>query len=121
MSDKITLMEHKLANLEDRSRSNNLRLRGVPESVTQAELPAYVRGLLRAYGLVVPPDMLQVGRAHRVPRPRHLPDTTPRDVLIRIHYFHIKEHILHESRNKSKPHEDFPTVHLFTDLSAATL
>ncbi|CAH2330821.1 Hypothetical predicted protein, partial [Pelobates cultripes] len=69
----------------------------------------------------VPANILLVDRAHRVPCPSHLPDTTPRDVLIRVHYYYVKEHILRASRNKAKPPEDYPTVHLFTDISAVTL
>ncbi|CAH2318362.1 Hypothetical predicted protein [Pelobates cultripes] len=65
--------------------------------------------------------MLLVDRMHRVPWPRHLPDTAPKDVLLRAHYYHIKEHILRASRNKVKPPEEYPMVKLFTDLSSATL
>ncbi|CAH2282207.1 Hypothetical predicted protein [Pelobates cultripes] len=40
-ADNKHLME-KLADLEDHSRRNNIRVRGVPETVTQEELPAYL-------------------------------------------------------------------------------
>ncbi|CAH2276784.1 Hypothetical predicted protein [Pelobates cultripes] len=36
-------------------------------------------------------------------------------------YFHVKELVLTASRNRSHPHEDYPTVKIFNDLSAATL
>ncbi|CAH2253325.1 Hypothetical predicted protein [Pelobates cultripes] len=65
--------------------------------------------------------MLLVDRIHCIPKPRHLPDSTPRDILLGVHYFHRKEHIQRASRNKVKPHGDYPTVRIFNDLSAATL
>ncbi|CAH2296663.1 Hypothetical predicted protein, partial [Pelobates cultripes] len=79
---------------------NNLRLRGVPESVLHMDLQAYIRGLLRDYAPDIPADMLLIDRVHRVPKPRHLPDSTP-------HYFHIKELVLRACCNKSTPHEEY--------------
>ncbi|CAH2250791.1 Hypothetical predicted protein [Pelobates cultripes] len=69
----------------------------------------------------IPEEMLLLDRVHRIPKPRHLSDATPRDVLTKVYYFHIKEIILITSRNKSTPHQDYPTVKLFADLSATTL
>ncbi|CAH2283542.1 Hypothetical predicted protein, partial [Pelobates cultripes] len=56
-----------------------------------------------------------------IPRLKFLPDTAPRDVLLRAHYYHIMEHILRASRNKLKPPAYYPTVKIFADLSATTL
>ncbi|CAH2224271.1 Hypothetical predicted protein [Pelobates cultripes] len=114
-------MEARMADYEVRARRNNLRLRGVPESILQDELPIFVRGLLHAYAPDIPADMLLVDRVHRVPKPSYLPDSTPRDVLIRAHFYHIKELILKTHRSKPNPHEEYPTVRILADLSAATL
>ncbi|CAH2294067.1 Hypothetical predicted protein [Pelobates cultripes] len=65
--------------------------------------------------------MLLVDRIHRLPRPRFLPETAPRDVLLRMHYYHIKELILKSSRNKATPLEGYPNLLIFADLSASTL
>ncbi|CAH2292404.1 Hypothetical predicted protein [Pelobates cultripes] len=110
LEEKLLLTESKLADMEDRSRRNNLPLRGVPESVFPAVLQEYVRGLLRAYAPKIPADMLLLERVPRVSSPCHLPDSSPRDVLLRAHYYHVKEHILHASRNKPKPPEDYAAV-----------
>ncbi|CAH2284411.1 Hypothetical predicted protein [Pelobates cultripes] len=110
-----------MADAEDRSRRNNLRLRGVPESVMPNDLPAYVQGLLRAYAPDIPTDMFLIDRVHRVPKPRNLPGTIPRDVLLRAHYYHIKEAVLRASRTRSEPHENYATIKILADLSAATL
>ncbi|CAH2283384.1 Hypothetical predicted protein [Pelobates cultripes] len=121
LEEKVEKLDAQMADAEDRARRNNIRLRGVPESVQQADLQAYVRGLLRAYAPDIPADMMLIDRIHRIPKPTYLPDSTPRDVLFRAHFFHIKELVLKASRTREKPHEDYPAVKLFNDLSAATL
>ncbi|CAH2252488.1 Hypothetical predicted protein, partial [Pelobates cultripes] len=116
LEQKVTQIEARMADVEDRSRRNNLRLRGVSETALPGDLQAYVRGLMRAYIPEITADMMLVDRVHRVPKPRNLPDTTPR-----AHYFHIKEAVLRTSRNRATPHEDYPSVKIMADLSAATL
>ncbi|CAH2254193.1 Hypothetical predicted protein [Pelobates cultripes] len=117
-------MEHveaRVADQENRARRNNLRLRGVPETVLMDDLPIYVQGLLRAYAPDIPTDMLLMDRVHRVPKPKQLPDSVPRDVLLRVHFYHIKEHILRTHRSRADPHEDYSTIRIMADISAATL
>ncbi|CAH2276663.1 Hypothetical predicted protein [Pelobates cultripes] len=65
--------------------------------------------------------MLLLDRVHRVPRQRQIPDTSPRDVLLRAHYDHVKEHILTTSRNRTQPPEGYDKIQIFPDLSATTL
>ncbi|CAH2272776.1 Hypothetical predicted protein [Pelobates cultripes] len=121
LQQRMEAMEGKLADYEDRARRNNLRLRGVPESVQPDDLQLYVRGLMHAYAPDIPSDMLLVDRVHRVPKPKHLPDSAPRDVVLRAHYYHIKELVLRAHRSRQEPHEDYPSVLIMADLSAATL
>ncbi|CAH2301166.1 Hypothetical predicted protein [Pelobates cultripes] len=119
LEHKIATMEARMADAEDRSWRNNLRLRGVPESILPNDLQAYVQGLLRASALDIPTEMFLV--EHRVPKPRNLPDSIPRDVLLRAHYFHIKEAVLRASRNSTEPYGTYAKVKILADLSAATL
>ncbi|CAH2301167.1 Hypothetical predicted protein [Pelobates cultripes] len=84
----------KLADLVDRAHRNNLRLWGIFKTILPENLQAYVSGILQAYAPEILADMLLIDRIHCLPRPRFLPDTTPRDVLVRAHYYHIKEHVL---------------------------
>lgn len=41
-------------------------------------------------------------RAHRLAKPATLPDTIPRDIIARIHYFHIKEWAVAAARKIGK-------------------
>ncbi|CAH2325538.1 Hypothetical predicted protein [Pelobates cultripes] len=54
IEQKLTTMEMKHTDLEDRARRNNLRIRGIPETVLPENLQVYVRGLLQAHA----PDIL---------------------------------------------------------------
>ncbi|CAH2324965.1 Hypothetical predicted protein [Pelobates cultripes] len=114
-------MEARVADQEDRARRNNLRLRGVPETVLTDELQIYVQGLLLAYAPDIPTDMLLVDRVHRVTKPKQLPDSVPRDVLLRVHFYHIKELIPRTHHSRADPPEDYSTIRIMADISAATL
>lgn len=114
-------MAAKLADMEDRSRRNNIKFRGIPESITTNDLQGYIRQLLRT---LVPnaTDMeLTIDRAHRLPKPSFLPDTVPRDVLTRIHYYHIKEEAMRAIRKNPQLTGQFAGIALYTDLSQATI
>lgn len=43
--DDLEGIKAKLADMEDRSRRNNMKIRGIPESVQQGELKAYATAL----------------------------------------------------------------------------
>ncbi|CAH2252655.1 Hypothetical predicted protein [Pelobates cultripes] len=87
IEDRILQHELKLTDVEDRSRRNNIQLRGVPEEVEIKDLESYMRGLFLTILPDIPPEMLLLDRIHRLARPQHLPTSTPRDVQLRLHYY----------------------------------
>ncbi|CAH2250909.1 Hypothetical predicted protein [Pelobates cultripes] len=66
------------------------------------------------------PDQLLIDRAHRLRRPKHIPDTAVRDVIVRVHFFHVKKKLIRASRSPGLP-EPYQDLKIFADLSAATL
>lgn len=87
-------MRAKMADLEDRSRRNNIKLRGVPESILPVDLPRYAKELIH---LVIPeasPRDAIIDRIHRIAKPSHLAASVPRDVLMRVHFYQTKEKLL---------------------------
>lgn len=93
-AEQISKLQLKVADLEDHSRRNNLKIRGVPKAVKPNDLIPYLQQLfLKTIPNLTPKDLL-MDRAHRIPKPAHLPDTVPRDVLTRIYFYHIKERLL---------------------------
>lgn len=114
-------MRAKIADLEDRSRRNNLKIRGIPESVSQEKLTEYVQTIFKT----APPDLsdneLIIDRIHRLPKPPHLPDKIVRDVLMRVHFYHVKERFLRTVRDPTSLPECYSTLQFFPDVSQHTI
>lgn len=56
-----------------------------------------------------------------IPKPQHLTDNIPRDVLMKIHFFPVKEQLMTKPRilpNLPTPYEG---LYIFADLSQYTL
>lgn len=121
LEEEVASLSAKLADLEDRNRRNNVKLRGVPESVPPSELVPFIQQLIKT---VLPqtskPDLV-LDRAHRLPKPKNLPASVPRDVIVRIHFFHIKEQLMQAARRSPHLPEPFHKVTLYADLSQHTI
>lgn len=111
----------KLADLEDRSRHNNVKLRGVPENILPADLQKYARDLMHSILPDASPRDLFVDRIHRISKPPHLATFVPRDVLIRVHFFHVKERWMAEAQSKMPLPRLYEGLQLYPDLSKYTL
>lgn len=68
-SDELSWIKDKLSDLEDRSRRNNLKIRGIPESVPATQLPQYIQDLFNALLPTMSALELTVDRVHRIPKP----------------------------------------------------
>lgn len=67
-------MKAKLADLEDRSHRNNVKIRGIPEAVKPAALKDFFTKLMSAILTEAAPPELLIDRIHRLPKPPNLPD-----------------------------------------------
>lgn len=111
----------KSADLEDHSRRNNLKLCGILESVQSSELKQYATDLFHALLPDLPPIQLGIDPIHRIPKPLFLPDTIPRDVLMRVHIYTTKDQMLMKSRTLGKFPDPYENVYVFADLSKYTM
>lgn len=111
----------KLADLEDRSRRNNLKIRGIPKSISAQQLPNFACDLFQTVIPSLSPTDLTIDRIHRVPKPTFLPQEVPRDVLLRVHFFQIKEKILHAFRTADNLPDQAANLQVLPDLSQYTL
>lgn len=94
VEDEIKAMRIKMADMEDRARRNNIKFRGIPESIKPAELTAYLQKLMTtALPSLWPADVI-IDRVHRLPKPSYLSDQIPRDVIARIHFYHVKDQLM---------------------------
>ncbi|PIO28748.1 hypothetical protein AB205_0221580 [Aquarana catesbeiana] len=118
----------KLDDGENRSRRNNLRLRGIPEATMGSDLRATVVAILNQVLGKPPAAELELDRVHRIPGPRippaasQDPDATdlPRDVLCRVHFFTIKEEIMRLAWERGPIDFDGALIRIYPDISRQT-
>lgn len=60
-------------------------------------------------------------RIHRIPKPQNLADSLPRDVLMHIHFYSVKEQLLTKARALNTLPQPYASVQLFADLLKFTL
>lgn len=120
-ADDIAWLKTKMADLEDRSRRDNLKIRGIPESVQQSALKDYFLHMLATFLPDSPQSELIIDRIHRLPKPPHLPETIPRDTIVRIHFFHIKVRFMRAARNTSEYPLQYANFSFYDDLSKFTM
>lgn len=121
LQTEVSALRDKISDLEDRSRRNNLKIRGIPEAVSTSDLQGFTVDLFKKLLPEAQMSDLLIDRIHRLPKSRNAPEGVPRDVLMRIHYFHIKEALLKAARPSTESAEALGDLQLFGDLSQATL
>lgn len=109
-----------LEEMEDRSRRNNLRLRGIPEATESEDLAVTVTAIFHRL-LETPPPTLEIDRVHRALGPKSTDPERPRDVLCRLHRYAQKEVILRAAWESGEVEFDGARVQILPDISRATL
>uniref|UniRef100_A0A8C5MG70 Transposase n=1 Tax=Leptobrachium leishanense TaxID=445787 RepID=A0A8C5MG70_9ANUR len=119
-NQRLSDMQRRLDDLENRSRRHNIRVRGVHEGVTEVK-----DFLLGAFTHILGCPNLPysaIDRAHRALRPRAVTDSAPpRDIICHIPDFALKEAILLKARIRRKWRFANESFELFQDLSPHTL
>ncbi|XP_063775329.1 nodal homolog 2-A-like [Pseudophryne corroboree] len=121
LQTEVTALRDKLSDIEDRSRRNNLKLRGVPGTVANSALSDFAVYLFSKLLPSNRPADFLIDIIHRLPKARNAPDGVPQDVLMRLHYYHVKEAILKAARPSDAASEALGSLQIFGDLSPATL
>ncbi|CAH2223354.1 Hypothetical predicted protein [Pelobates cultripes] len=127
MEDKINSLEQKINNLEakmvdweDRSRRRNIRIRGIPESISNQMLIAYLTELLNFLDMQLQNIPIIFENVHRLPKARSLPAHIPREVIVSFHSPYLKTKFNQALRLKSLKDSKFEELKCFNDLSLAT-
>lgn len=102
LEEENKLLKTKFSDLEGRSRRQNVRLVGLPESVTVGPRPTefFSQLLVEVFGaqsLSSPPEL---DRAHRSLVPKPGPHEKPRSVIIRFHRYQTKDSVMREARRR---------------------
>ncbi|XP_077118708.1 NXPE family member 3-like [Ranitomeya variabilis] len=107
----------KTLDLEDRSRRNNVKLRGIAETVGTEDLKAFLQDFILTVLPLYTKEGIIIDRIHRIPKPSGLDPSVPRDVLARIHFFVMKDEFLQALRANPSLPDRFAAVTVFPDLS----
>lgn len=106
---------------KNRTKRNNIRLKGIPEATLGADLLASVVAIFNQLLGDPPSNVIEINPVYRVPVMRDVSLTAPQDVLCCVHFFTIKEAIMRAARQKGPLDFDEAQVHLFLDLCHHTL
>lgn len=120
-ANTILNQQLRLEEMEDRSRRNNLRLRGLPEATGAEDLTATIMAIFRDLMGELYPNSLSFDRIHRALGPRSTDLERPRDVICRIHQYAQKEMILRAAWEKGNMEFDGACIRIMPDLSRPTL
>lgn len=94
-NNKIT---NKLIDLESRSRRNNIRVIGIPESIEGPQSTAFCAQILyEVFGGLLD-SSVECERAHRSLAPKPPPNQRPRLIIIRLLRFQVKDKIIRHVR-----------------------
>lgn len=96
---EIKWLQSKIADFEDRSCRNNIKCRGITESIQLADLNIYVCQLLRSLIPAATEHELIIDQAHCLPKPKYLKEEILINLIVKIHFFHIKEQAMLASQN----------------------
>lgn len=92
------------------------------ESTHPVQLQQFAQDLMKAFLPELTDSELVIDSIHCLPKPSHLPDNTPRDVLMRVHFFfHVKECFMMSFCKNNQPTEKYSSIKLFADLSQFTM
>ncbi|CAH2283962.1 Hypothetical predicted protein [Pelobates cultripes] len=120
MQDKILYLEDGLEDLNNRSRRQNIRIRGLPESVLPETLLPTVRAIFQSLLPDASEQDLYIERAHRALRPPTYNMNAPRDIITKLLYFPIKERLMKAAWDNPPTYQG-QTLHFYQDLSPTTL
>ena len=100
LQNQVKLLTDKCEDLEGRARRNNIRLVGVPEGAEGAQPTEFVSRLLKdILGLEEKPLL---DRTHRTLRPKPKEGEQPRPLVIRVHFFQVRNDILRRTGETSR-------------------
>lgn len=105
--------------LEARSRRNNVRITGIPESTNTGSMERYVENMLSELFAPDLSTMFLVERAHRTLGPRPPPGTNPRAILARILNYRDRDTILRLARERGSLTYQNLSIAIYPDFTQA--
>lgn len=101
LTESNAKLQDKVVDLESRSRRNNIRIVGLPESLEGPRPSVFsAQALVDILGEDILPSPPEIDRAHRALTSKPAAGKKPRPVIIRLHRYLQKELIIREARAK---------------------
>lgn len=119
LADSNNKLLAKTSDLESRSRRNNIRIIGLPESIGGPTLTMFfLKLLVELLGEEILESPPELDRAHRALIAEPQPGSRPRPVIIRLHRYQIKDLVKREARKRrgSLQYQGAP-VQIFEDYA----
>lgn len=99
LQEQLETAHAKIDDLENRNRRYNFRLRGLLESYK--DIPETIKAFIKDLLPDTTQHRLELDWAHRAPKPPRA-DGLPRDIVVKPHYFSVKEEVMRKSRSLPK-------------------
>lgn len=119
--DVLNSYRDQLDDYENRGKRQNIRIKGLPESVQSPELIPTVQKLFCQILGDSAPETIEIDRAHRTPPQNAQKVATPRDVVCKVHRYAVKASIMRMARSKPEIVFDGINLALYLDISRQTL
>ncbi|CAH2282201.1 Hypothetical predicted protein [Pelobates cultripes] len=117
---RVAELEMELEDSSNRTRPNNMRVRGLPEEVQDGDLEQVMAECFRASLPQILEHLWHINRIHRALRAKGPQDSPPRDIIIRWHFYSTKEAILKQSRNHQYTYKGV-VLQIYQDIAPTTL
>uniref|UniRef100_A0A3B3I1G2 L1 transposable element RRM domain-containing protein n=1 Tax=Oryzias latipes TaxID=8090 RepID=A0A3B3I1G2_ORYLA len=112
-------LKAKAADLENRSRRQNVRILGLSEATESGNPTAFFSQLLQdLYRKEILPSFPEIVRAHRTLAPKPTTGKPLRPVILRLHRFQTKELLIREARRRGRFFYKGQHVRIVEDYSA---
>lgn len=119
--DVLNSYRDQLNDYENRDRRQNIRIKGLPESIQTPELISTVQKIFCHILGDFAPEIIELDWAHRIPSHNAQKVETPRDVICKVHKYAVKESIMKMARSKPEIVFDGINLALYPDISRRTL
>lgn len=122
LRDDNARLKAKVTDLESRSRRQNIRILGLPESIESGRPTEFFSKLLyEVFGKDALPSQPEIDRAHRSLASKPAPRQRPRPVIIRLRRYQTKDLLIREARQRGKLEYHGQPVRVVEDYSPEIL
>ncbi len=113
------LLMDKTEDLKSRTRRQNLRMLGIPENSEGPQITSFMTQFFaETLDMDIPDGPEMLDRAYRLAsRPGLGANAPPRPMIVRVHHFRVKQHILQRAREKGPLSFRGQPVHIFPDFT----